>query len=341
MFTSEQHSSGTPIREWRNIDRTTFENEIAPLNKPAVLRGLADDWTIVKQAKKSDKAAIDYLLSLDNHKPAYTIVGQPNINGRFFYSDDLKGTNFQRIQAAITATLEQLYALRNSPVAHSVAIQAAPIRDTLPNFESANPMPLLDNTVQPTLWLGNKSMVAAHYDVNDNIACVVMGKRRFTLFPPNQIANLYIGPTLNSPGGVPISMVDLHNPDYQQFPLFSMAVSASQSATLEPGDAIYIPTPWWHAVESLDNINLLINYWWGGLDDEQLSPNHSLMHSMLTIAKLKPAERDAWRHFFNYLVFQNSGDPKAHLPDSLNDVVTTLTEEQQQSVYQFLKSKLN
>jgi hypothetical protein len=64
------------------------------------------------------------------------------------------------------------------------------------------------------------------------------------------------------------------------------------------------------------------------------------MHSMLTIAKLKPSERDAWRHFFDYLVFQCSGDPKAHLPDSLNDVVTTLTEEQQRSVYEFLKSKL-
>ena len=340
MLTDEQDKIGKPIGEWHGIDRATFENEIVPLNQPAVIRGLADDWAIVQQAKASDQAAVDYLVSLDNHKPAYTIVGQPDINGRFFYSEDLKGTNFQRIQAAITATLEQLYALRDSPTAHSVAIQAAPIRETMPNFELANPMPLLDNAVQPTFWLGNKAMVAAHYDVNDNIACVAMGRRRFTLFPPDQIANLYIGPTLNSPGGVPISMVDLRAPDHAQYPLFSKALSASQSAILEPGDAVYIPTPWWHAVESLDNINLLINYWWGGLDDEQMSPNHSLMHSMLTIAKLKASERDAWRHFFDYLVFQSSGDPKAHLPDSLNDVVTTLTEEQQRSVYEFLKSKL-
>jgi hypothetical protein len=341
MLKREQHSSGKPIREWRNTDRTTFDNEIAPLNEPAVLRGLADDWAIVKRAKESEKSAVDYLISLDNHNPAYTIIGNPNIDGRFFYSEDLNGSNFQRIQAAITATLEQLYALRDSPVTHSVAVQAASVRDTMPQFETENSMPLLDDTVQPTMWLGNKAMVAAHYDVDDNIACVATGKRRFTLFPPSQIANLYIGPTLNSPGGVPISMVDLRDPDHQRFPLFSNALAESQSATLEPGDAIYIPTPWWHAVESLDNINLLINYWWGGLDDVQLSPNHSLIHSMLTIAKLKPSERDSWRHFFDYLVFQNKGDPKAHLPDSLNDVVTTLTEKQQRSVYQFLKSKLD
>lgn len=343
----KQSTAVNQIQEWHNVDKEIFENQIRPLNQPAVLKGLVDNWGLVKAAKSSEEDAVNYLISLDNHTPVYTIIGLPEIDGRFFYSDDLSASNFGKTEAAMTATLEQLYALRNTPKPHSVAIQAASIRQMMPAFEAANAMPLLDKTTEPTLWLGNRAVVAAHYDVHPNIACVAVGKRRFTLFPPEQIANLYIGPTLNAPGGVPISLVDLRNPDYQKFPKFSEALEQSQSAILEPGDAIYIPTPWWHAVESLETINVLVNYWWsemtnqGLTHDQSLSPSHSLMHSMLTIAKLEPNQRDAWRHFFDYLVFQVNGDPASHLPEELNDLVTTLTEEQRGVVYQLLKNKLS
>ncbi len=111
-------------------------------------------------------------------------------------------------------------------------------------------------------------------------------------------------------------------------------------ATLDPGDAIFIPTPWWHAVESLDKINVLVNYWWGGLAEGALSPNHSLLHAMLTISKLSPAQRQSWRHFFDYFVFQTHGDPAAHLPSDLNDIVTSLSPEQRASVYKLLRDRL-
>ncbi len=190
------------------------------------------------------------------------------------------------------------------------------------------------------MWLGNSAVVAPHFDVHDNVACVVFGRRKFTVFPPDQIANLYVGPTLDAPGGVPISTVDLNQPDLERFPKFAEALEVAQQATLEPGDAIFIPTPWWHAVESLDQINVLINYWWGGLAEDAMSPNHSLLHAMLTIANLSPAQRQSWRHFFDYFVFKTHGDPAAHLPADINDIVTQLSPEQRASVYQFLKDRL-
>ena len=33
-------------------------------------------------------------------------------------------------------------------------------------------------------------------------------------------------------------------------------------ADLEPGDAIYIPALWWHAVQATGELNVLVNYWW-------------------------------------------------------------------------------
>lgn len=178
------------------MDRATFENEIIRLNEPAVLKNAMNDWKVVNLARSSTIEAITYLASIDNNQPAYTIVGQPEIDGRFFYSNDLNSTNFRKLEAALTATLEQLYALRDNPKPHSVAVQAASIRTIMPGFEDENPMPLLAPSIQPTAWLGNKAIVAPHYDVHDNLACVAIGKRRFTLFPPDQISNLYIGQRL-------------------------------------------------------------------------------------------------------------------------------------------------
>lgn len=328
------------ITEWTDINAAQFHSEVIPLNQPAILRSVVSDWPIVEMATRSSAEAIAYLKSFDQNTPMYTIVGDPKIEGRFFYSDDLSDVNFQRTQATLTTVLDQLSALSDYKNPHAIAIQAASVRDGLPNFENKNRLPLLDESVAPTMWLGNAAIVAPHYDVHDNIACVVMGRRKFTLFPPEQIANLYVGPTLNAPGGVPISMVDLKKPDFDQYPNFKEALAVAQVATLEPGDAIFIPTPWWHAVEALDPINVLINYWWGGLQEGTLSPNHSLLHSMLTVAKLSPAQRESWRHFFDYFVFHTSGDPAAHLPSDTKDIVSELTPDQRKSIYEFLRGKL-
>ncbi len=328
------------IPEWHDVTSEQFHTEIVPLGRPAVLRAVVKDWPIVKATAQSSRRAVDYLKSFDNKTPLYTIVGEPDINRRFFYGDNLRGVNFKRTQATLTTVLDNLMGLQGSANPHAIAIQAASVRDALPGFDQANKLPLLPESVAPTLWLGNSAVVAPHFDVHDNVACVVTGRRTFTVFPPDQIANLYVGPTLDAPGGVPISLVDLAQPDLERYPKFADALAVAQEATLEPGDAIFIPTPWWHAVEALDSINVLINYWWGGLSEGALSPNHSLLHAMLTIAKLSPDQRQSWRHFFDYFVFQTQGDPAAHLPQDLNDIVTRLSPEQRTSVYEFLKERL-
>ncbi|NND81880.1 MAG: cupin-like domain-containing protein [Gammaproteobacteria bacterium] len=331
----------TQIREWSKVDANTFENQIKPLNQPAVLRGLVIDWPLVEHARQGNQELTQYLCGFDNKTPVYTVVGQPDIEGRFFYNDALDGVNHQQVQANFSATLQQICELPQAGAKHAVAIQAASVSDTLPGLEQENNLSLLGEQVAPTMWLGNQALVAPHFDVRDNIACVVAGQRKFTLFPPEQIANLYPGPMLSAPGGVPISMVDIRKPDLEKFPQFEVAMQASQVATLDPGDAIYIPMPWWHAVESLADLNVLINYWWGGLQGAgALSPNNALLLSLMTISQLEPQQRAAWQHFFDYLVFRNSSDPTAHLPPELNDVITNLSPQQQSYVRQLLMERL-
>jgi mannose-6-phosphate isomerase-like protein (cupin superfamily) len=334
---------GIPVLEipvWEQVTREQFEHEIVPLNRPAHLKSLLGDWSAVKAGVASADTIANYLKAMDKQQPIAAVVGNPEINGRFFYGDNLNEMNFSRTSTTLTVALEQLLKIADRPNPHAIALQAISIRDALTDFEKQNPQPLLDSGIAPTLWLGNRAMVAPHYDIHDNMAAVVAGRRRFTLFPPDQIDNLYPGPVLSTPAGVPVSMVDIRQPDLEQFPNYVQAEAVAQQAILEPGDAIYIPALWWHGVESLESLNILVNYWWGGQAKSTPSPNDSLLHSMLTIAKLSPEKREAWRQYFNYFVFQTDSEPQKHLPASLNDLVTDLDDQQKKTVGEFLSKRL-
>ena len=328
------------IPVWQQVTRDQFEHEIVPLNKPALLKSLVGDWAAVIAATESPRAIVNYLNGIDRNNKLSAVVGDPEINGRFFYGDNLQHMNFTRASATLSSTLEQLLKIMDLPNPHAIALQAISIRDALRGFEEHNPQPLLDKTIAPTLWLGNRATVAPHYDIHDNIAAVVAGRRRFTLFPPEQTNNLYPGPMLSTPAGVPVSMVDIRQPDLAQFPSYAQAEAVGQQGVLEPGDALYIPALWWHGVESLEGLNILVNYWWGGQPEGAPSANDSMMHSMLSIAKLSPEKREAWRQYFNYFVFQTGEDTQRHLPASLNDLLTDLDEAQKKALREFLGNRL-
>jgi hypothetical protein len=328
------------IPVWENVGFEQFHNEILPLNKPALIKSLVADWPSVVAANQSPEAIVEQLKQFDSDAVISALVGKPEIKGRFFYSDDLTDLNFQRTQVTLTIGLERLLAIKDNPEPHAIALQAIQLSHVLPTFKAYHPQPLLDASIEPTMWVGNRATVAPHYDIHDNIACVVAGSRKFTLFPPEQINNLYPGPMINAPGGVPVSMVDINNPNLDLYPNYAKASQAGFQATLQPGDAVYIPALWWHGVESLESLNILVNYWWGGDTDSKISPNDSLMHSMMSIANLDADKRQAWQHFFNYFVFKTMDDPTQHLPSTLKDLVSQLTPEQEADMRNFLSKQL-
>lgn len=328
------------IQEWRDVDRQTFENDIVPAGQPAVLRSLLEDWPAVREARDSVAAVATYLKGLDRGRPVTAIVGPPSIGGRFFYNDPLTGFNFESRNMTVTQALDALLATMESAAPPAMALQAIPAGDVLPEFAEHHALPLLDTGVTPRLWLGNQTQVAAHFDNNFNIACVVAGRRRITVFPPDQVANLYIGPLLNTPGGSPVSMVNLHQPDFELFPRFEEALKHARQATLEPGDALYIPILWWHAVDSLERFNMLVNYWWNQAPSPNDKPFHGLVHSMLLISRLPPEQRAQWRQLFDHFVFQTNGDPAAHLPADIKDVLGNLTPAEREQLKHWLAKQL-
>jgi hypothetical protein len=328
------------IKEWRDVDVDVFENEIVPQQQPAVLKSMVKHWPAVEEGLKSRRHICNYIKQYDDGTLVNAIVGAPSINGRFFYKDDLQGFNFERKRVTVSTALDNLETMADRSGVPAIAMQAVPVRDVLPVFGQRNVLPLVDPEVGPRMWLGNKSMIATHYDNYSNIACVVAGRRRFTLFPPEQVANLYIGPLLTTPGGSPVSMVDLRQPDLLRYPRFERALGVCQQAELEPGDAIYIPILWWHGVESLDHLNVLINYWWNAWSTEENAPFNSLLSSILSVSELPLNQRMVWREFFDYFVFRLDDDPTAHLPDRIQDALGTLPPEDRRKLKIWLSQQL-
>jgi hypothetical protein len=174
---------------------------------------------------------------------------------------------------------------------------------------------------------GSRKNIAAHYDLPDNLAVVAAGRRRFTLFPPEQIHNLYMGPLDPTPAGQSISLVDFSAPDFERYPRFRQALDAGECVDLAPGDALFIPSMWFHHVESLDAVNLLINAWWRDTPAYIDSPLSALRLALMTLNALPERDRQTWRHHFQHFIFGADETTWAHIPPHARGVLGTLDED--------------
>lgn len=320
-----------PIREHAGLDDAAVRERVFASAHPAVLRGFVRHWPAVRACAGAPEALLHYLQQFDNGNAVDAILMPPEVRGRLFYDDSMSGFNFIRNRLPIASVAEQVARYAHFEHPPSVAAQSALIRDSLPGFTAENRLTVLDESVLPRIWLGNAITTPIHLDEWHNIGCVICGRRRFTLFPPEQVANLYIGPLDFAPTGVPMSLVQLHAPDLQRFPRFKSAWAAAMSAELEPGDALYIPPLWWHHVESLDKVNALVNYWWHGQPGESTggaSSFLSLLHAVLSVRQLPPATRAAWRALFEHYVFGGQDETTAHIPPARRGVLGELTNDE-------------
>ncbi|MDG6079269.1 cupin-like domain-containing protein [Erythrobacter litoralis] len=310
-----------PVREMEGPVSAEILADIRERRQPVVMRGLVADWPAVAAARQGDEALCAAIAQGGSTRPVQAIAAKPEEGGRFFYTPGLTDLNFIRGKGRLETFLGDLLRLAGRDAVPAMAVQSEDIGEVIPAFAHANTLGLLPG-VRPRIWIGNRIRVAPHFDVKENIACCIGGRRIFTIFPPDQTANLYPGPFELTPAGTPISLVDLSAPDLDAFPRFADAQAAAQEATLAPGDAIYIPYCWWHGVASLDDMNVLVNYWWNDGEPKGIGGGYeAMLHALYAYRHLPPEQRDVWRDLLDYYVFERSGDPAAHLPDDAKGVL--------------------
>ncbi len=324
-------------REWSGVDRDLFRSEIGPLRRPAVLRGIAADWPAVRAARQSPEALRDYLRPLDIGRPTPTFIGSPQIKGRFWYRDDMRGFNYEQRMVPPGELLAGIVAGKDEPEPPSLYAGAIPVSEHVPEFARENSTDLPPDSAVARLWIGNRATVSTHFDLSENIAVVIAGRRRFTFLPPEQVRNLYVGPFDFTFAGPPVSMVDLRNPDLQRYPRFAEALETAETAELEPGDAVFVPYMWWHHVEALEPVNMLLNYWWDVTGKTwKGSPFKALMHAIMSIRDLPERERDVWRAWFEHYVFGAGHEAVAHLPPHGRGALGEMTPEIAKAIKAFI-----
>ncbi len=307
--------------------------------KPVILRGLVKDWPAVNKAQHGDTVLFDYLKSFDNGQLQNTLIGAPELQGKFNYNSDFSGQNYTHRAETVGAALDALLDNTKTDNAPATYIQSILIKDHLPNFISVHNMPFVPEGTPPRAWIGNKTVVQTHFDLSENIACVVAGEREFTLFPPDQLPNLYIGPLESAPGGTPVSTTNLDQPDFNAHPGFETALKTATRAQLKSGDAIYIPAGWFHHVRALSDINMLVNYWWSAPGAQVSNGWAAVLHAIMAFRGLPASERAMWQGIFAQFAFGQDGDAMAHLPDDRRGVLGGVPDTYRESnIRQILQS---
>jgi hypothetical protein len=335
----------TRVIEDAQPGRVRFEDLLAE-QRPTILRGLARHLPLVEAGLRSPQAAMDHIARFDAGHPVTVFTGRPDIAGRFFYNADLTALDFEGARAPLAEVLARIAAQLDEPEGPSIYVGSTDLDRYLPGLRDTDTLDLSEpmfaaHPPLASIWMGNRTVAATHYDMSNNIACAMVGRRRFTLFPPDQVANLYPGPLEPTPGGQVVSMVDARAPDLDRFPRFAEALDAAEVAELDPGDVLIYPALWWHQVEALDAFNVLINYWWNAVPAFMDTPMTTLLHGMLSLRDRPAQEKEAWRALFDYYVFGPADRPAAHLPEAARGPLAPLDDMKARRLRALLLSRLN
>jgi hypothetical protein len=339
-----------PTRKTREIEGVAPDAipyaELLEAGEPAILKGVAAGWPLVAHGRESAASAIAYLKTFSSPRPAVLYEGDAEIGGRFFYDDTYTALNFTAQRAPLAASLDRIASHLNDPRSPGFYIGSTDVDAFLPGLRAANDLPLDDPmfaSAAPvvSIWIGNRTIASAHFDLSHNLACCMVGRRRFTLFPPEQVHNLYPGPLEPTPGGQVVSIVDFRAPDFERFPKFRDALAAGQVADLEPGDVLFYPSMWWHHVEARDSFNAMINYWWSTSPAFLDSPHNTLLHGILSLRDRSDAEKRAWRELFEYYLFGPADLAGRHLPEPARGNLGPMDETKARRLRALLLGRLN
>ena len=316
-------------------------DEVLSSLEPLILKDLASSWPIVNAGLSSHADVEKYLLQFYEGQQVAAFLGKPENAGRIFYNEDLTGFNYDTVSTKLDFALRQMALHADNPAPPTIYIGSTSVDQYLPGFRVENDIALDDQSPLVSIWVSNKCRIAAHWDSPLNIACSVVGHRRFTLFPFEQMENLYVGPLDKTPAGQAISLVDFYNPDFEKFPRFKDAIGHAQVADLEPGDGLFIPSMWWHHVESLDSLNVLVNYWFKRAPAFFGKPVNALFNAVLSIRDLPPEQRSAWKMIFDHYIFDYNKEDFAHIPEQAQGTIGDLTDDNARKIRAHLLNQLN
>lgn len=333
----------TPVIDGVAPDAVPYD-ELMAAGRPAVIKGLVRDWPLARLS--SPGQAAEYLKTFYQGRRIVAFVARPERKGRFGYTEDVTQLDFESDRGLLDDYLDRILAHLDDEQPPTFYIGSTDVDRFLPGFRAANDLVLnhgmfAANPPVVGAWIGNRTTALAHHDMSNNIACCLVGRRRFALFPPEQVGNLYPGPLEPTPGGQVVTMTDIDAPDFERFPGLRDALAAGEIAELEPGDALFYPAMWWHQVDALEAFNVMINYWWNTSPQYMDTPQNALLHALLSLRDRPEQEKRAWQAMFDYYVFGPADRAGAHLPEAARGNLAPMDEMKARRLRAWLLQRLN
>lgn len=337
-------------RKTKEIDGVSSDalplDEMLEAAEPVILKGVVRGWPLVRSCSASPGEAMSCLKSYSTGEAMVAYVAPPDAGGKFFYNAEATGMNFETKRMTLDEFFNALLEHAEIDEAPAYYLGSVDVNRFFPGLLNENGLcqGLQSFSVRPvlaSLWIGNRTTAAAHFDMTHNLACCCGGRRRFTLFPPDQIANLYPGPLEPTPAGQMVCMADLGSPDVDRFPRIEAALEAAEIAELEPGDVLFYPAMWWHQVEALAGFNVMMNFWWGESPAHMDTPMNTILHGILSLRDRPDPEKRAWRALFDYYVFGDPVTPAAHIPRAARGWLSPLDDRAARRLRALLHNRLN
>jgi len=246
---------------------------------PFMLHGWASDWAAMKE--NHDWSRPSYLLSVAGPGRVVPVeIGadyrQDNWSQELMeWEDFLKrigmlegGSDDDRpVYLAQHDLFSQFYKLRNDVEIPDYVYAA--VGEDIPAYQP----PANEDGFKLNVWLGPKGMVSpAHTDPYFNLYTQIVGRKTVWLAPAGLQQELY--PFRPHAPSLPVSSksifstslentssIDVFSPPPADKPLYrDKVIPKAMCCLLEPGDMLFIPCGWWHAMRSED-ISLSVSMW--------------------------------------------------------------------------------
>ncbi len=233
---------------------SVFFKKYVEANRPVVLSGVMEDWPALDRWSWDHLAAVagdctgEVIVSRNGLYPDYVTQPSPMAKVEMRFAEFLR----RAVPAAGMEPLppilepgETIYLYGKSYLLDAVPALRADLRTPACLGPAAQPF--------QRLWISSAGCVTPlHYDLSNGFLCQVRGAKRVWLFDPGQGGRLY-------PRGAQFpgldnferqTQVDIHHPDLDAFPEFRHATALE--CHLRQGDTLFIPSNWWHEVETLE-----------------------------------------------------------------------------------------
>jgi hypothetical protein len=234
---------GEPVVRVRGMSVGRFRVRHLARSRPVVLEGAAADWPAMKRWSSPELRA----------RCGGALVTAYAVRDGHAVFDGRTGLVVRRLPlAAFLDELEGVAAARHRVRARLARELPTLEADVDPRFARHGP------PVELSLWMSAAcTWTRLHFDVPHNVLAQVRGEKRVLLVAPSQRRAVYPRPPWAA--DAQFSRVDLRAPDYARFPRLRRL--RPLVTTLRPGDALFIPSGWWHYVEA-DEPTLSVGAFW-------------------------------------------------------------------------------